>query len=279
MLASPKPVLGLVAPSGETGIAAARPLISARGVSKTYRTVSGALVRALETMDIDIGEGDFVSIVGPSGCGKSTFLRLLAGLEEASAGTLSLSGKPLKGPSQDIGVVFQEATLLPWLTVADNIGLPGRVGGRRDDTEPRVKELLRVVGLSAFGDKYPYELSGGMQQRAAICRALLRDPKALLMDEPFGALDALTRERLNIELQRIWMASRKTVVLITHSIGESVFLGDRVIVMSSRPGKILMDIRVDLPRPRNFEETTGDPEYLRLTREIRAQLDRGAHAE
>ena len=279
MLASPKPVLGLVAPSGETGIAAARPLISARGVSKTYRTVSGSRVRALETVDIDIGEGDFVCMVGPSGCGKSTFLRLLAGLEDASAGSLTLAGRPLKGPSQDVGVVFQEATLLPWLTVADNIGLPGRVGGRRDKTDARVNELLRIVGLSAFGDKYPYELSGGMQQRAAICRALLRDPKALLMDEPFGALDALTRERLNIELQRIWMASRKTVVLITHSIGESVFLGDRVIVMSSRPGKILMDIRVDLPRPRNFEETTGNPEYLRLTREIRAQLDRGADIE
>ena len=279
MLASPNPVVESVAPVNDTEAAAKKPLIVVSGVSKTYRTRSGSRVRALETVDVEINDGDFVSIVGPSGCGKSTFLRLVAGLEEPTAGTLTLAGKPLKGPSRDIGVVFQEATLLPWLTVADNVGLPGRVGGRRDKTDARVKELLRVVGLAAFGDKYPYELSGGMQQRAAICRALLRDPKALLMDEPFGALDALTRERLNIELQRIWMASRKTVVLITHSISESVFLGDRVIVMSPRPGKILMDIRVNLPRPRNFEETTGDPEFLRLTREIRTQLDRGAGGE
>jgi NitT/TauT family transport system ATP-binding protein len=256
---------------GEDEIAQ-EPLIAATGVTKTYRTVSGGRVNAIAGIDLSIDDGDFVCIVGPSGCGKSSFLRLVAGLDTVSAGTLTLAGEKVRGPSREVGMVFQNATLLPWMSVAENVALPLRVGGGKSD-DTFVRSLLAMVGLAGFADKYPYELSGGMQQRAAICRALVRDPKVLLMDEPFGALDALTRERMNVELQRIWQASRKTVLLITHSIAESVFLGDRVIVMSPRPGRILEDFRIDLPRPRNFAETTGDPEYLRLTREIRAVLD------
>lgn len=254
-------------------------LIEARGVSKTYRTVSGEPVHALDAVDLTIGEGDFVCVVGPSGCGKSTFLRLIAGLDDVTGGELLLSGRKVQGSSPDVGVVFQSATLLPWMTVEANVRLPLRVGGKHKAEDEQVRRLLAMVGLAGFENKYPYELSGGMQQRAAICRALARDPKVLLMDEPFGALDALTRERMNAELQRIWQASRKTVLLITHSIAESVFLGDRVIVMSPRPGRILRDLRVDLPRPRDFSRTPGDPEYLRLTREIRSLLDASAIAE
>ncbi len=246
-------------------------LIQARGVAKTFRTVSGDQVRALDRVDLDIADGDFVCVVGPSGCGKSTFLRLIAGLDDVTSGDLRLAGRAIAGSSPDVGVVFQSATLLPWLTVEANVRLPLRVGGRRSGGD--VRHLLSMVGLDGFQDKYPYELSGGMQQRAAICRALARDPKVLLMDEPFGALDALTRERMNVELQRIWQHSRKTVLLITHSIAESVFLGDRVVVMSPRPGRILRDLRIDLPRPRDFATTPGHPEYLRLTREIRGLLD------
>jgi NitT/TauT family transport system ATP-binding protein len=254
----------------------AAPLIVAAGISKTYPTVSGGRVVALGGIDLTIDEGDFVCIVGPSGCGKSSFLRLVAGLDTVTSGRLMLAGAPVRGPSREVGIVFQNATLLPWMTVLENVRLPLRVGGGSGGDEASVRSLLAMVGLAGFADKYPYELSGGMQQRAAICRALVRDPKVLLMDEPFGALDALTRERMNVELQRIWQTSRKTVLLITHSIAESVFLGDRVVVMSPRPGRILKDFRIGLQRPRSFAETTGDPEYLRLTREIRALLDQSA---
>jgi NitT/TauT family transport system ATP-binding protein len=255
-------------------------LIVAAGVTKTYVTTSGETVRALGGIDLRIAAGEFVCIVGASGCGKSTFLRLLAGLDSIGGGQLTLSGHALRGPSREVGVVFQNATLLPWLTVIENVRLPLRVGGRQADDRGRVDDLLAMVGLSGFENKYPYELSGGMQQRAAICRALVRDPKVLLLDEPFGALDALTRERMNLELQRIWRASGKTVLLITHSIEESIFLGDRVVVMSPRPGRILADFPVTLARPRGFDITPGEPDYIRLAREIRAVLDRGeaAHA-
>lgn len=252
------------------------PLLVADRVAKTYRTVSGDTVPALRSISLRIADGDFVCVVGSSGCGKSTFLRLIAGLDTLSAGQLLLSGKALTSTSADVSVVFQSATLLPWLTLFENVRLPLRVGGWRTPDDDTVHRLLAMVGLTEFADKYPYELSGGMQQRAAICRALARDPKILLMDEPFGALDALTRERMNVELQRIWLASRKTVLLITHSIGESVFLGDRVVVMSPRPGRILKEFDIKLPRPRTFEQTTRDPEYLRLTGEIRALLDSSA---
>ena len=254
--------------------AATSPLIRARGIVKLYATVSGEGVLALDGVDLAIREGEFVCLVGPSGCGKSTMLRLIAGLDRWDAGELSLSGRPVRGPSNEVGVVFQNATLLPWLTVWQNVTLPLRVGGKAaPEREAAVARTLEMAGLAGFENKYPYELSGGMQQRAAIVRGLARDPKVLLMNEPFGALDALTRERMNVELQRIWQASRKTVLLITHSIGESIFLGDRVVVMSARPGRVLCDLAVDLPRPRNFAETPAHPNYIRLAREIRRMLD------
>jgi NitT/TauT family transport system ATP-binding protein len=251
-------------------------LIEARGIVKIYPTVSGEPVLALDHLDMAVRDGEFVCLVGPSGCGKSTLLRLLAGLDRADAGAFTLAGHRIDGPSAEVGVVFQQATLLPWLTVWQNVTVPLRVGGHRmDNREAAVRDLLRIAGLIGFENKYPYELSGGMQQRVAIVRALVRDPKLLLMDEPFGSLDALTREKMNAELQRIWLASRKTVVLITHSIDEAVFLGDRVIVMSARPGRIIRDIPVNLPRPRVAAETFGHPEHVRIAREIRVLLESG----
>src|SRR4051812_48521109 len=251
-------------------------LIDAKGIVKIYPTVSGEPVLALDRVDMSVDDGEFVCLVGPSGCGKSTLLRLLAGLDRADAGTFSLAGSAIDGPSAEVGVVFQQATLLPWLTVWQNVALPLRVGGFGiGDREAPVRKLLHIAGLQGFENKYPYELSGGMQQRVAIVRALARDPKLLLMDEPFGALDALTREKMNAELQRIWLASRKTVVLITHSIDEAVFLGDRVIVMSARPGRIVRELAVNLPRPRIAADTFGHPEHVKIAREIRGLLEGG----
>ncbi len=263
------PLAGAVARTGA--------LIEANGIVKIYPTVSGEPVLALDHLDMAVDDGEFVCLVGPSGCGKSTLLRLLAGLDRADAGTFSLAGSTIDGPTAEVGVVFQQATLLPWLTVWQNVTLPLRVGGHSiGGREASVRDLLRIAGLQGFENKYPYELSGGMQQRVAIVRALSRDPKLLLMDEPFGALDALTREKMNAELQRIWLASRKTVVLITHSIDEAVFLGDRVIVMSPRPGRIIRELKVNLPRPRIAAETFGHPEHVRLSREIRSLLEADA---
>jgi NitT/TauT family transport system ATP-binding protein len=273
MAGTPLAVLQAAATSG--GMArTARPIIEAAGIVKIYPTVSGEPVLALDQVDLAVRDGEFVCLVGPSGCGKSTLLRLLAGLDSADAGRFSLAGAAIDGPSSEVGVVFQQATLLPWLTVWQNVMLPLRVGGQSAaGREGAVRDLIRIAGLQGFENKYPYELSGGMQQRAAIVRALVRDPKLLLMDEPFGSLDALTREKMNAELQRIWLASRKTVVLITHAIDEAVFLGDRVLVMSPRPGRIVRELNVDLARPRVAAETFGHPEHVRLAREIRGLLD------
>jgi NitT/TauT family transport system ATP-binding protein len=250
----------------------AAPLIRMAGVGKTYHAAGGATVRALAGVDLDIADGAFVSVVGPSGCGKSTLLRMLAGLDRCEEGSLRLGGRDVRGPSGEVGVVFQAANLLPWMTVRENIRLPLRVGGRHAPAEARIDALLEVTGLADFGARYPYELSGGMQQRAGICRALVRDPRILLMDEPFGALDALTRERMNAELQRIWQTSGKTVLLITHSISEAIFLADQVVVMSPRPGRVLRVLEVPIPRPRSFDSIVSHPAYAGLAREIRALL-------
>ena len=253
-------------------------LIAIDQLSKTYVSASGAAVHALSRISLDIKPGEFVCVVGPSGCGKSTLLRLLAGLDGYSDGRLLLDGEAVAGPSRKVGVVFQAANLLPWMTVRDNVRLPLRVGGKHAPAADRIERLLAVTGLGEFGDKYPYELSGGMQQRAGICRALARDPEILLMDEPFGALDALTRERLNLELQRIWQENRKTILLITHSISEAIFLADRVIVMSARPGRILADLHVPIPRPRTFDDIVRHPDYARLAKEVRGLLNAHEHA-
>lgn len=248
-------------------------MIAVRNLSKVYPTATGAGVHALSHVDLNIREGEFLSVVGPSGCGKSTLLRIVAGLDVHDEGDLDLAGTAVTGPSAQVGVVFQAANLLPWLTVRENVRLPLRVGGYTGESDGAIDRLLEMTGLSDFRDRFPYELSGGMQQRAGICRALVRNPRILLMDEPFGALDALTRERMNLELQRIWQSSGKTVMLITHSISEAVFLGDRVIVMSARPGRIVADLKVNIERPRSLDSIISDPEYSRLTREIRSLLN------
>jgi len=209
---------------------------------------------ALDAIDFAVGEGEFVAVVGPSGCGKTTLLKILAGLIPPSTGEASLRGTPIAGPRRDIGVVFQAPVLFPWRSVLDNVLLPAHV--QRLDRERHRRaalELLALVGLAGFEHRYPWELSGGMQQRVAIVRALIHDPALLLMDEPFGALDAMTREQMNLELQRIWLERRKTVVFITHSIPEAVFLADRVLVMTARPGRIAETVAVGLERPRPIE--------------------------
>ena len=252
---------------------AGHPLIRIEGLHKVYGAGTGVPVRALNGVDLQIADGEFVSVVGPSGCGKSTLLRILAGLDGFDDGTLTLDRRAIEGPSPEIGFVFQAANLLPWLTVRENVRLPLRVGRSPPSKAVDIDALLEMTGLSDFGQRYPYELSGGMQQRAGICRALVRNPRILLMDEPFGALDALTRERMNLELQRIWETNRKTIVLITHSISEAIFLGDRVIVMSSRPGRIVADLPVPIARPRSLDAIISHPDYSRLSREIRRLLN------
>ena len=226
-------------------------------------------VVALQDINCRIREGSFVSIVGPSGCGKSTLLRILAGLLDYSEGQVLLDGQPIQGTRRDIGVVFQSSILLPWRTILDNVMLPAEVLGLDlKAARERALKLLHLVRLDGFEDKLPRQLSGGMQQRASIARALLHDPKILLMDEPFGALDALTREHMNLELQRIWAESKKTVVLITHSIPEAIFLGDTVLVMTPRPGAIARELDVDLPRPRSMQ-AMADAQFARIADDIR----------
>jgi NitT/TauT family transport system ATP-binding protein len=248
------------------------PAITVSNINKTFLTIRGERIQALKDISLSIREKEFVAIVGPSGCGKSTLLRVLAGLVPASSGSALLNGMPITKPRPDIGIVFQNAVLLPWRTILQNVLLPSEVQGVPDGiSRPRAKELLKMVGLADFETKYPMELSGGMQQRAAITRALVSDPRILLMDEPFGALDAMTREQMNLELQRIWLESEKTVILITHSIPEAVFLADRVVVMSPRPGRIARIVDIDLPRPRTMD-VMGEPEFGRLTSEIRQLL-------
>jgi len=248
------------------------PLIAVDRLSKIYQTRSG-LITALENIDFAIDEGQFVAIVGPSGCGKSTLLKILTGLTPASQGEARLRDTPIVGPRRDIGVVFQSPVLFPWRTVLGNVMLPvdvQRLG--REQLQQSAMNLLGLVGLHGFERRYPWELSGGMQQRVAMVRALIHNPAILLMDEPFGALDAMTREQMNLELQRIWLERRKTILFITHSIAEAVFLGDRVFVMTPRPGRIMDDVTVDLARPRSLE-MMNTPEFGAYVTRIRARFN------
>jgi NitT/TauT family transport system ATP-binding protein len=251
---------------------AAAPIIEVSHLDKTFVTVRNERIHALSDISLSVADREFVTIVGPSGCGKSTLLKIVSGLLAATRGKVLLAGTPVDRPRRDIGMVFQNPVLLPWRTVLDNALLPAEVQGLpAAPARKRALELLQMVGLGGFENKYPMELSGGMQQRAAISRALVHDPNMLLMDEPFGALDAMTREQMNLELQRIWLEAGKTVILITHSIPEAVFLGDRVVVMTARPGKIARLVDVPFPRPRPID-VMGDPEFGRLTSEIRRLL-------
>ncbi|MFF2223367.1 ABC transporter ATP-binding protein [Streptomyces globisporus] len=230
-------------------------------------------VTALSDVSLDVAPGEFVAIVGPSGCGKSTLLKLVAGLLTASSGDVLLGGERVTGPRHDIGYVFQRAALLEWRSALRNILLQAEI--RRMEpavARARADELIRMTGLGGFEDAYPHELSGGMQQRVALCRALLHEPPVLLMDEPFGALDALTREQMNTELNRIWRTTGTTVLLVTHSISEAVYLADRVVVMSPRPGTVTEIIEVGLPAERDYSETLGRPEFRAAAAHIRDLL-------
>jgi NitT/TauT family transport system ATP-binding protein len=231
----------------------AEPFIRFENVSKIYYTKSGA-VQACMDVNLDIKQSEFVAVVGPSGCGKTTLLKMVAGLMPHSSGTITIGGKRVTGPQTDVGIVFQDAIMLDWRDVLSNVMLQIDIRNMNHATyQPVAMELLKKTGLAGFEKKKPYELSGGMRQRVSICRALVHDPPLLLLDEPFGALDALTREQISMDIQHLWMEKRKTALFITHSIPEAVLLADRVVVMSPRPGRIVEIIDIDLPRPRRLD--------------------------
>lgn len=246
--------------------------VEVQGANKIYPSRRGD-IEALRNIDLRIEVGEFLSIVGPSGCGKSTLLKCIAGLEEITSGTIRTHGQEVSGPPDNMGIVFQRDVLLDWRTIIDNVLLPVRFRrGNPRAMEAHAMRLLQAFHLCGFERRYPWELSGGMRQRAAICRALLDDPALLLMDEPFGALDALTRDDLNIELQTIWAQSSKTVLFITHSISEAVLLSDRVAVMKKAPGEIVEVIDINLPRPRTLA-MREDPAFGAYMRRIRLRFE------
>jgi NitT/TauT family transport system ATP-binding protein len=255
--------------------------IEVRGLSKTYQRTVGrdvSLTAALDGVSFDVAPQEFVSVIGPSGCGKSTVMKILAGLLTPSAGEVRVSGVPVTGPGPDRGCVFQSPGLMPWKNVLDNVVLALEFAGvPRDERTPRAEEYVELVGLSEFRKHYPGELSGGMQQRVGLARALAIDPVVLLMDEPFGALDALSRTHMQDELLRIWEQTKKTVLFITHSIEEAVVLSDRVLVMGN--GCIAQEVGIDLPRPRSRDELLSEPRTLDLMRELERLLARPAEED
>jgi len=246
-------------------------LIEAAGLAKRYDGPAGTL--ALEGVDLRIGAGEFVALLGPSGCGKSTFLRLLAGLETATGGSLTLAGRAVSGPPERLGIALQRDALLEWRRVLDNVLLPADLRGARSPAlVARARTLLGMTGLAEFENAWPAALSGGMRQRVAICRALLENPPLLLMDEPFGALDAITRDQLNLDLHRLWLDQRMTTLFVTHSITEAIFLATRIVVFAPRPGRVLEEVTVDLPLPRRLA-LREEPEFARLARHLRASFE------
>jgi NitT/TauT family transport system ATP-binding protein len=252
---------------------AADALIEMDRLAKTYPAVDGRPIHAVASVSCAIAAGEFIAILGPSGCGKSTLMMMTAGLLSPSEGCVLFKGQQVTEPLRDFGVVFQDAVLLPWRTVVENVELAGEVAGiSRDERRTKAAEMIRLVGLTGFEKKYPRELSGGMQQRVAIARALSLNPSLLLMDEPFGALDAMTREQMNLELQRISLQSKTTVIFVTHSIAEAAFLADRVFVMSGRPSTVREIVQIDIPRPRGIELLSSDRLGGYITR-LRALLD------
>jgi NitT/TauT family transport system ATP-binding protein len=248
-----------------------QPLISARSLTKVYEATRGQKVVALEDVSFDVDQGEFVTLVGPSGCGKSTLLRLIAGLQPATAGEIQVDGRTVEGPIR-VGIVFQTPVLMPWMSVVANILLPAEILKLdRDAARVDARELIQFLGLSGFEQAYPFELSGGMQSRVAIGRALIHSPKLLLMDEPFGALDAFTRETMGMELLRLWEKYRKTVIFVTHDITEAVFLADKVVLMTSRPGRVHRVMTIELERPRTAA-TRSTPAFAQYTYELRQAL-------
>jgi NitT/TauT family transport system ATP-binding protein len=243
--------------------------ISIKNLRKEYLTRSAEKVLALENVNLRISENEFITVVGKSGCGKSTLLKLIAGILPISQGEIDIKGIPVSEPRRDVGMVFQSPVLLPWRNVLENILFPIEIMRLHTDKyQEKAKKLIDLVGLSGFQNKVPRELSGGMQQRVSICRSLIHDPNILLMDEPFGALDAMTRDELGLELTRIWQQDKKTVLFITHSIPEAVFLGDRVIVMSPRPGRVVKIVPINLKRPRSVDMEFTE-EFKKYVLEIR----------
>jgi NitT/TauT family transport system ATP-binding protein len=267
-----------------------RPFVEITGVAMRYGGVEGTL--ALQGTTLDVKKGEFIAVVGPSGCGKSTLMRLVTGLWPATAGTVVVAGQEVAGPLSIAGMAFQNPTLLPWRNILDNVMLPlevvephrRKLRSERPQYEARARELLRLVGLEGFDQKFPWQLSGGMQQRASLCRALIHEPALLMLDEPFAALDIFTREDLWVVMQDVWMARRPTVILVTHDLREAAYLADRVLVMSSRPGRIIAERIVDFPRPRTLE-TTYKPEFVSLVHDLREYISAArkgeevAHAE
>jgi len=249
-------------------------VLIAEGIEKTYLSRDGEL-KALKEITFRIFAGEFASLVGPSGCGKTTLLRIMGGLLQPEKGVVRIDGQGLTHPRQEIGLVFQSPTLMPWRTVLKNVTLPLEVQGKNgDENRERAMDLLGLVGLLGFENLYPHELSGGMQQRVAIARALAYDPSILLMDEPFGSLDAITRSQMNLELLRIWRATGKTIVMVTHNIQEAILLADRVLIMSARPGHIQATVPVDLPRPRHPDMVYTE-EFADLSHRIRDMISAG----
>jgi NitT/TauT family transport system ATP-binding protein len=250
------------------------PIVSFKGVNRQFKTPKGQLTTALSDINLDIYQGEFVSIIGPSGCGKSTLIRIAADLLPPSNGEVMVNGKPPHQTrlNREYGMVFQAATLYDWRNVTKNIELPLEImRWPAEKRERRAREMLELVELSEFASNYPWQLSGGMQQRVAIARALTFEPSLLFMDEPFGALDEITRERMNIELLNIWQKTKTTVIFITHSIQEAVYLSSRIIVMSPRPGKIIDDIAIDLPYPR-APEVRDSETFFHLVSKVRTEL-------
>lgn len=247
------------------------PALEIDNISVVYQTTQGPLL-ALRDLDLKVEKGQFVAVIGSSGCGKSTLLRVVSGLMPVSAGSTKISGSPILGPRSDVGIVFQQPTLLPWKTIIENVLIPIRAQGLSTAKfQPRAQELLDLVGLGKFANHLPRELSGGMQQRAGIARGLIHDPAVLLMDEPFAALDALTRERMTMELQSIWLNTRKTVIFITHSIPEAVFLADKIVVLSGRPGTKILEVPVNIERPRSLD-TLASAEFGKIANQLRQML-------
>jgi NitT/TauT family transport system ATP-binding protein len=254
-----------------------RPItMSVRHASKHYKTETGS-VHALEDLSLEIPQGEFICILGPSGCGKSTLLWGLSGLHDLTAGEVVVNGTPVHGPRPEIGMIFQDANLLPWRNLWQNIQFPFEI--KRIDSRPyesRIQGLLQEVGLAGFEKKMPRELSGGMQQRASIVRCLSYDPDVILMDEPFGALDAFTRDEMNLLIQKIWMETGKTIVFVTHNVSEAIFLADRVVVLTPRPGRLAHIFPIDLPRPRTID-MTFTPDYIHVVKEIKNTIETGRY--